>query len=130
MKAPRYLGCYDRRFLREVIPGLVVIALTFAGMMILEKGAPGRNILVGVGGVAVAYTVLVCVASIRRLDELQQRIHLIAIAASFAVTGMIVNSFQIFAKAGLPVPTLGPWLWMVMVAIWAGGLFVVGRRYK
>lgn len=130
MNAPRYMQCFNRKFLAEMAPGLAALGLVVVAMGFVPKGTPGRLVLSGVAGVAIAYTVLVTVASIRRLDELQQRIHLISIAASFAVTGMIVNSGALFAKAGLPVPPLGPWLWFVMVGVWAGGLFVVGRRYR
>lgn len=130
MNSPRYLKCFDRRYLLEVGPGLLAMILAVVGMLIFPKGTPQRPFLAGFAGVAIAYMVLVTVASIRRLDELQQRIHLISIAASFAVTGVLVNSVPLFTKAGFPLPELGPWLWFVMVGVWAGGLFFVGRRYR
>ena len=130
MKSPRSLGCYDRQYAREVWAGLAALALAVAGMLLFPKGSPERPYIAGFAGLAVAYCVLVTVASIRRLDELQQRIHLISIAASFTVTGMLVNALPLFAKAGLPVPPIGAWLWLIMVAVWAAGLFVLGRRYR
>lgn len=130
MNAPKYLQCFNRQAALELLPGLIVLALTTFGALVFPKGTQMRALLSGVGGVAICYVVLVSVASIRRLDELQQRIHFIAITAAFTVTGMIVTSWELFAKAGIPVPEPGLWLWFVMVGVWMLGLVVVGRRYQ
>lgn len=130
MKMRELLGCFDRRALIEMSPAFVVFAAVVVGVQFFERGTPGRAVLSLLTAIAAAYVVLVAIASIRRLDELQQRIHLISMAAGFTVVGMLAVSAEILAKVGAPLPPLGVWLWFVMAGVWALGLFVVGRRYK
>jgi hypothetical protein len=130
MRIGQLLGCFDRRALFELIPAGVVFAAVLVGMRFFERGTPGRAVLIVLTAAAVAYVVLVAIASIRRLDELQQRIHLVSMAAGFTVVGMLAVSAELLEKAGIALPSLGVSLWFVMTGVWAIGLFVVGRRYK
>lgn len=68
-------------------------------------------------------------AAIRRLDELQQRLHLIAIAISFAATGALVamNKFLLLAFGWSPS---GLELWMVMMLVWGVGIAALTHRYR
>jgi len=76
-----------------------------------------------------AYAIVISVAAIRRLDELEQRIQLIAIAVSFTLTGILVTTADILEQDGFP-RIGGSWLWMIMAAIWFVGALLLRRRYR
>ena len=78
------------------------------------------------GTVAVAWVVL---RGIRRLDELQRRVQLEALALAFAGTALITFGWGFLEDAGLPrFPTFG--VWPLMAVLWVLGLTVVARRYR
>ena len=74
----------------------------------------------------IAYTVI----TIRKLDELGQRIQLVAIAASFAVTGGISTLYAFLVKAGMPSLEWAIWLWPFMSLVWGVSVLVINRRYR
>jgi hypothetical protein len=71
---------------------------------------------------------------IRALDELQRLIHLEALMLQFGATAIAVMGYGMLARAGfLPNVTLVqayPFLWIALFLFWAGGLFLVRRRYQ
>ena len=122
--------CYDRR----TLTGIIVIALALVGLALVgrrfERGSWTRIAVAllqsGCFSLLVAQTLL----PIRKLDELQQRIHLIAIAVSFGLTGIAVTASGFLARAGVVVPLPGLWVWVLMVGAWAIGVVVLARRYR
>jgi hypothetical protein len=127
---PNPFGCFDRRFAVELIPALaaMVAALAIAGL--LPRSEPTRLLMAGLSSGALAWTIIVAVAAIRRLDELQQRIHLIAIAVSFAATGALLAMTLFFKVAGVGWFPSGLVLSEFMLAVWAGGVVVLEHRYR
>ena len=43
---------------------------------------------------------------------------------------MLVSTWKLWQKAGLPVPALGSWVWFFMCGVWIAAMVVVGRRYR
>jgi hypothetical protein len=123
-------GCYDRRYLIELIPAMLALAVALGLLLVVPRTPAVRMWMLGLGSVGTAYTVVVSIAAIRRLDELQQRIHLIAIAVSFAVTGVIVTMTKFLQRAGLPEYPTGNGLWVVMFGVWWAVAIVLSRRYR
>ena len=127
---PNPFGCFNRRYGIELIPAIAAIVAALAIAWSVPRTPTTRLLTVGLGSGALAWAVVVTVAAIRRLDELQQRIHLIAIAVSFAATGALVAMSLFFRVANLGwVPSGGELLGFMMI-IWTVGLVVLNRRYR
>jgi hypothetical protein len=122
--------CFDGRYVIEsLIVAVVFIGLAFIGKRFPDGTAP--RIAIAVAEIVLfGYLVLGTLLRIRRLDELHQRIHLIAIAASFGLASLIVIAAEFLSSAGVPVPPVGVWLWFVMTFAWGIGVLIVSRRYR
>lgn len=122
-------GCYDARFLAL---GLVVAAITLAAAWVgrgFPRGSGVRFALAFVQGGAIAFLIVAMMRSLRRLDELQQKIHFEALAFSFAGTGALVTGYGFLAKAGLPDLDWGALVWPLMTLLWMVGVMIARRRY-
>lgn len=109
-------------------------ALIMIAAAVLAKsfplGSPVRIALAVVQGAASTAVILLAVRSIRRLDELQQRIHLEAMLLAFAGTGILATAYGFLQNAGLPPIDWGGLVWPAMAGLWAAGFFVANRRYR
>jgi hypothetical protein len=79
---------------------------------------------------ATAFVILMPWRMMRRLDELQQRVQLEALATAFFVTGVVGAGYGFLESAGLPRIDWGAWLWPLMAFVWGGAQFVAMRRYR
>lgn len=71
---------------------------------------------------------------LRSLDELERMIHLEAMVIQFGLTGILVMSYGMLARAGA-VPnvlatTAFPFLWLALFGFWAVGIVWVRRKYQ
>lgn len=123
-------GCFDRRYLIELIPALVAMLVAVIIAWTVPKTPGVRLLLAGLASGALAYAIVVTVAAIRRLDELQQRVHLIAIATAFTVTGVLVALTRFLEAAGVRHVPSGMNLWTFMFVVWTIGVVVLNRRYR
>ena len=122
--------CFDRGFLLEsILVALGIVAVAFA-VKSQPRGTPIRIAAAALESIAFGWIVARSVLSVRRLDELQQRIHLIAIATSFAATGVVLVALDFFAKAGAAWRPGGAETWIGMVAVWWISVVVLNRRYR
>ena len=129
--APKPFSCYrDRRYLGQTVAlAIVAIALAIVAKQ-FDRGSVGRIALMGIESACFGYIIVITALSIRRLDELSQRIHLEAMAVSFTVTAVLVTTLGLLTKAGLP---LGDWYlfaWPFMAVLWSLAVFVISRRYS
>ncbi|MGH7725655.1 MAG: hypothetical protein ACREOU_09520 [Candidatus Eiseniibacteriota bacterium] len=123
-------SCEDPRFLAFA---LVIAAIILGGAFLgktMPKESPGRIAVALVQGAASAALILGMFSSIRRLDELQQRMHLEALAFSFGGTGILATGYGFLVGAGLPDIEWGTIVWPVMCGLWAIGLLISHRRYR
>ena len=119
-------------------PSQITLALMAAAIIIgaaiagrgLEKGSAARIALALVQSVATGAVIVVSILGIRRLDELQQRIHLTALAIAFAGTGVILSGYGWLEAAGLPHVEWGLYTWPLMAGLWAMGFWFANRRYS
>jgi len=122
--------CFDGKFLLESI----LVALAIVGIAFAVKHQPKGSSLKIAGAVlqsiGFGWIVVRSVLSVRKLDELQQRIHLIAIAVSFAATGVMLVAVDLFAKAGWAWRPEGALMWVGMVLVWWVAVLVLNRRYR
>jgi len=126
------LACYDGRFLVRVLgAALLIVALSILTRVLgLEKGGPWRITVGGAQALLLAWLIWITVGAIRRLDEMQYRIQLEAIAFAFAVSAIVMTGWGFLTKAGLPAVPWGPDTWLLMVLCWAFGLWLTRRRYR
>jgi hypothetical protein len=112
-----------------LIAAVAIVVLALIGKR-FPDGSVAR-ILIGVAEtIAFGFVIVSMLVRIRRLDELYQRIHLIAIAAAFGLGGLVLTAIEFLSQAGVHVPPLGLWLWFFMVIVWGLGVVVVSRRYR
>lgn len=124
------MACFDRRYLRELGPAFALAAIAM-GILFLFPRSPGRRLVaLGVSTALLVWVLLVTVAALRRLDELEQRLHLLAIAASFTATGVLLAVLPLAQALGLAWQPPSLFWWMFMLLFWAASLAVLNRRYR
>ena len=71
---------------------------------------------------------------LRSLDELERMIHLEAMVTQFGLTGILVMSYGMLARAGavpnLMATTAFPFLWLAQFGFWSVGVALVRRKYQ
>jgi cytochrome bd-type quinol oxidase subunit 2 len=130
MLETKLFRCYSLRFLLGVLLTTGVVVALAAVARGLEKGSVPRFVLGAVQAVLMGAVIGASVLLIRRLDELQQRIHHEALALAFAATAALVTGYAFLEKAGLPPVRWTLWAWPLMVVLWMIGLLIVQRRYQ
>lgn len=126
------LACFDRGFLVRMLGGaLLLVALSVLTRVLgLERGSAARVAVGAAQWLLMGWLIWITVAAIRRLDEMQYRIQLEAIAFAFAVSAIVMTGWGFMSRAGLPVVHWGPDTWLLMVVCWALGLWLARRRYR
>jgi hypothetical protein len=123
-------SCFDRRWLLELLPTLLALGAAIAIAFLTPRSPERRPLLLGLTSFAVAWSVVVTVAAIRRLDELQQRIQLIAIAISFTSLGVVLAVVPFLGALGVRWSPSGFDLTTFMMLAWAAATVVLARRYR
>jgi hypothetical protein len=122
--------CWNPRFIVTALgAALVVVVAALAGTQ-FPRRSPARIILALVEGAATACVILMPWRMMRRLDELQQRVQLEALAAAFCITGIACAGYGFLESAGLPRFDWGVWLWPLMAFVWGAAQIVAARRYR
>ena len=130
MNETKPFRCFDRRYLMKIlIATLVVLGLALASKAFAHASA-GRLTLVALESAVMGYVIVLTMGTIRRLDEMNQRVHLKAVAVSFAFTGVLGTALGLLERAGLPIAGWEGWLWAFMAFVWVGGVLVIQRRYR
>lgn len=123
-------SCFDVRFLAlALVVGVVILAAAWAGRG-FPRGSGARIAFALVQGGAITVLIVAMMSSLRRLDELQQKIHFEALAFSFAGTGVLVTGYGFLVNAGLPDLDWGELVWPLMTALWVIGVVIARRRYS
>ena len=127
---PNLMGCFDRRYLGRIIAAMAAaLALAIVAKQ-FDRGSPMRIAIIGGECAVLGYVISITVLSIRKLDELSQRIHLVAMAISFTVTAVLATALGLLGKAGLQLGDWYLWVWPFMALMWAAAAFVIRRRYE
>jgi hypothetical protein len=123
-------SCYDPQVIAtSLVLAAVIIGAAWAAKG-FEKGSAPRIALAAAQSLATAGVIFMPVWNLRRLDELQQRIQLQALAIAFAGTGIIVVGYRWLEIAGLPEVDWGTFTWPLMAFLWAAGFLYANRRYS
>jgi hypothetical protein len=108
----------------------VLIALALAILATrFDRGSSARIALVAVECACLAVMIVATVLAIRRLDELSQRIQLMAIAVSFTTTAALATALSLLHRSGLPLGRWYDWAWPFMAIVWGVSVMVIKRRY-
>jgi hypothetical protein len=65
----------------------------------------------------------------KKMDELQKRIQLDALAFSFGATGLLTLTYGLLQNVGLPQISFIV-VFPIMLALWGLGYFIAARRYE
>ncbi len=121
-----------RKYLFELGGAMVAYGVMLtASLVLLTHNAvhgPWRvvvSLLPMVPGFCMCWAVL---RQLRRIDELQRRLQLEALAFGFAATALITFSYGFLENAGFPRMSMFV-VWPVMAVAWVLGLALAQRRY-
>ena len=79
--------------------------------------------------VPIVFLVRAMLRGIRRMGELEQRIHAEALVTGFWGSAVVMFSYGFLVNAGFPQVNW-TWTWPVMLATWGVGVAMASRRYK
>lgn len=123
-------NCYSPWFYALVAVSIaIVVAGAFVGHALPPRSV-ARITVALVQGVSSAAVILSIFHSIRRLDELEQRIQYESVALAFAATAVVVTMYGFLERAGLPEISWGLWVYPLMFAFWGIAWTFVVRRYR
>jgi len=126
----RPFRCFDGRVLAVSVTAMIVIVLLAWVARRQPLGSPPRIVAAIAEAAAFAWMLFETVRSVRRLDELERRIHVEALASAALVSVVVIAGAGFLAKAGLPSID---WSWaaLALLAItWVCEVFRITRRYR
>jgi len=122
-----------RQYTKELGGALAIYAaLLVASIYLTQALHPGglaRYAIVLTPVLGIVGCVWAIIRHLRRLDEMQRRIQLEALAFSFAGSALGSLAWGFAESAGAPhLPTF--LIWPIMAALWVVGGFIAHRRYR
>jgi hypothetical protein len=109
---------------------MFLVAIQLLGRFIADHSEdPAIRWLVALPGIALTAVVAAAMRNLRRMDELERKIHAEAMAFAFLCSILLITSCGFLMVAG--VPTLAvPWLSPAMMICWVIGLLLAFQRYR
>jgi hypothetical protein len=134
------MGLLWRRTGRKELSTVIAVALAASVVFLVviprlglfiagHSGEPSVGWLVALPGIALTAVAVAAMRSVRRMDELERKIHAEAMAFAFLCSILLVTSCGFLNVAGLPTPPL-EWLSPVMVSSWVVGVLLAVKRYR
>ena len=109
---------------------IFLIAVLLLARFVAEHAAePTIRWLVALMGVALTAVVVVAMRNLKRMDELERKIHSEAMAFAFLCSILIIAAYTFLKAAGLETPAVR-WLLPAMMSCWAVGVLLAFRRYR
>jgi len=119
-------------YLRDFALGLLAYGATlFASNLLLRRDGLEQPWQIAVALLPMLPACGICavvVRQVRRMDELQRRVQVEALALAFAGTALITFSYGFLEGVGFPKLSMFT-VWPLMGALWVGALLLVSRRY-
>jgi len=126
----RPFRCFDSRLLVVTLICLAVMAgLLWVGHG-FPKGSPGRIAVAAVQAVAYGWMFVEAFRSVRRTDELEQRIHAEGLAGAAMLSVIVIGCWAFLSQAGLPGVDWGVWAPPLLMVSWAVQVVRITRRYR
>jgi hypothetical protein len=122
---------YFREFIYSMVAYIITLALSLIGLGFFADYAlnPARIIVALIPIVPIIFMILSFLKYLNGIDELQQRIQLIAIGFAAGVTSLLTFSYGFLEGVGFPPISL-LWVFPVMILLWGLGLAFISRRYQ
>ena len=120
-----------RRYTRDIVIALVAygVLLACSGFVVgANPDAGWRYAVALLPMVPAAFVAVAWVRYFRRMDELQQRIALEALAFAFGGTALITFTYGFLEQAGLPSLSWW-WVWPIMASLWIVGGWLARKRW-
>ncbi len=120
-----------RRYTRDLLIAILayVILLHVSGFIVeANQDAGWRYVVATLPMIPAIFVAIVWVRYYRRMDELQQRIALEALAFAFGGTALITFGYGFLDAAGLPRISWW-WVWPVMASLWIIGEWLARKRW-
>ena len=107
----------------------LIAVLRLASYVADHAAEPVIPWLVALTGIALTAVVVVAMRSLRRMDELERKMHTEAMAFAFLCSILIIAAYTFLKAAGLETPPVH-WLLPAMMSCWAMGVLLAFRRYS
>ena len=123
----------SKTYSREFHTAMIAYAVLFlVSVFLIKHGSPSawwRIPLALTPMIPIIFAVRAFLRFFHRIDELQKRIQLEALALSFGVTCVVAFSYGLLEYAGFPLVS---WSWIppFMMALWSFGVCITSRRYQ
>ena len=124
-----------KRYLREFIYSMIAYIITLSFSLIgfhffADYTLNAARVIVALAPVVpIIFMILSFLKYLNSIDELQQRIQLLAIGFAAGVTSLLTFSYGFLENVGFPPISL-LWVFPVMILLWGLGLFFISRRYR
>ena len=120
-----------RRYTRDFLIALVAygVLLASSGFVVgANPDAGWRYAVAPLPMIPATFIAIAWVRYFRRMDELQQRIALEALAFAFGGTALITFTYGFLEQAGLPSLSWW-WVWPIMASLWIVGGWLARKRW-
>lgn len=119
---------YMREFFLSTAAYILLIILS-TRITSAAPNAPWRGLVAVTPVVPTIFMVLAFVRYLNGIDELQQRIQLMAIGFSAGATGLLTFAYGFLETVGFPhMPLI--WVFPMLIALWGLGTAYFSRKYQ
>ena len=124
-----------KRYLREFIYSMIAYVFTLS-ISLISLGFfadyplnPARIVVALAPVIPVIFMIFAFLRYLNGIDELQQRIQLLAIGFAAGTTSMLAFSYGFLENVGFPPISL-MWVFPIMIGLWGIGLAFISRKYQ
>lgn len=129
MKTSQVMKRYTKEFITAMIVYIITLIVSITILKIYEFPRLWQIVISIVPALPVFFVIISLMSMIRDSDELQQRVQLLAISLSAALTGLITFSYGFLENVGFPkFPTF--FIFPMPIMIWGIGLAFFSKRYQ
>lgn len=122
----------NRTYMREFLPAMAayMVVLPFSVSIVRQMNDhPLRYVVALLPVLPIALTVVAYIRHLRRLDELQQRIQIEALAVSVGATGLLTFALGLLEPVGVP-PLSMILVFPLLIFFWGFSGALANRRYR
>ncbi len=129
MKTSQVMKRYTKEFITAMIAYVITLIVSISILKSYEFPRLWQIVISIVPALPVFFVIVSLMRMIRDSDELQQRVQLLAISLSAALTGLITFSYGFLENVGFPkFPTF--FVFPMLILIWGISLGYFTRRYQ
>lgn len=121
-----------KRYMRELFLSFAAYILLIIVSTLITRvfpDSPWRGLVAVTPVVPAIFMVISFVRYLNGIDELQQRIQLMAISFSAGVTGLLTFAYGFLETVGFPHMSL-LWIFPLLIALWGIGTAYFSRKYQ